>query len=106
MSLPARTAEQRAEALTAALASRRARAELRTSLKEGRRSGVDIVVDAESDDTWHGVRVRWLLESLPGIGPIRAEQILQACAIAPTRRLGGLTVRQRASLVGALGGGA
>lgn len=104
MTLPARTPEQRAQALDAALAARRARARLREQLKTKVRSGVDLIWESESDTTWASLRVSWVLESLPGIGPARAQALMLDCAIASTRRLGGLSPRQRAGLVRALGG--
>ena len=54
---------------------------------------------------WHGaddvvgkMRVTALLESLPGVGKVRAQQIMQRLDIAPTRRLRGLGANQRRAL--------
>ena len=102
MSVPERTAEQRSAALDRALAARRDRARLRTDLKAGLVDGRQLIADAAHDDRWHQVRVRWLLESLPGIGPARAERLIEACSIAPTRRLGGVSDRQRRALLAEL----
>jgi ribosomal protein S13 len=45
-----------------------------------------------------GMRVADALAALPGVGPRAVERILEACGIAPTRRLRGLGPRQRAAL--------
>lgn len=105
MSVPERSAEQRSAALDQALAARRDRAQLRQDLKSGHVDGRGVITESAHDDRWHQVRVRWLLESLPGIGPARAERLIEDCAIAPTRRLGGLSDRQRAALLDALSKG-
>lgn len=102
MSVPSRTAEQRSAALDAALAARRDRARLRADLKSATVDGRALIKASAQDDRWHQVRVRWLLESLPGIGPARAERLIETCGIAPTRRLGGLSERQRESLLAQL----
>ena len=36
------------------------------------------------------MRVRELIESLPGVGEIRAKNILERAGISPTRRVGGV----------------
>lgn len=102
VSVPERTAEQRSAALDRALAARRDRAQLRADLKAGTVDGRALIADAAHDDRWRQVRVRWLLESLPGIGPARAERLLDVCSIAPTRRLGGVSERQRQALLAEL----
>ena len=102
MSVPQRTAEQRSAALDQALSVRRERAELRRDLKTGHVDGRRLIADSAHDARWHQVRVRWLLESLPGIGPARAERLIESCGIAPTRRLGGVSARQRQALLAEL----
>lgn len=102
MSVPERTGEQRTAALNAALTARRDRAALRSDLKSGQVDGRALIAASQHDDRWHQVRVRWLLESLPGIGPARAERLMTTCAIAATRRLGGVSDRQREALLAEL----
>ncbi len=102
MSAPDRTPEQRAQALAAARAVRQERALLRAALKSGATDGAALIAQSGEDDTWHGVRVRWLLESLPGIGPVRAAALMERAGIAPSRRLGGLSQRQRAAIAAAV----
>jgi hypothetical protein len=100
---PVRTGEQRASALERALEVRRDRAALRVALKSGQVSGVAIVEGAAGAGAWHGVRVRWLLESLPGFGAARADSIMVRLSVPEGRRLGGLTDRQRIELLEVLG---
>ncbi len=102
MTVPVRTEDQRASALLRAMEVRHERAELRRALKSGRISGVDIIRSAGMSGEWHGVRIRWLLESLPRIGPARADSIMRRLAVAETRRLGGITDRQRQELIEAI----
>ena len=99
MAAPVRTPEQRAAALDAAMQARRLRADLRVALKSGDVDPVHIVRGAGQDAHYANLRVRWLLESLPGVGPIKAEQVMERLGIAATRRVGGLNERQRALLV-------
>lgn len=98
MTTPPRSAEQRAEALAAALAARRERARLRAALKSRELTGVDVLDGAGANPTWAALRVSWLLESLPGMGTVRAEKLMHEVGIAPSRRLQGLGERQVAAL--------
>jgi hypothetical protein len=96
MALPELTPEARAEALDKALSARRERAELLGALKAG-----DISLPAlleRDDDVIAKTLVRRLLESLPGIGKVRAHQLLVELGIAETRKVQGLGARQRERL--------
>ena len=99
MTPPDRSHEERARALDAAMRVRRERADLRRALKAGTARPLATL----DDDRFSGVRVRWFLESLPGIGAARAEAMMTELQIAPTRRLGGLSDRQRHALATRLG---
>ena len=102
MAAPIRTPEQRASALDAALVSRRFRAELRLGLKTGALDPIAIVRSTDHTLGYANIRVRWFLESLRGVGPIRAQDLMESLGIAATRRIGGLNDRQRALLVTAI----
>lgn len=102
MSVPERTAEQRQAALERALVVRRERAALRLALKSSAVTGGEVLLAGSDRDDWASLRVRWLLESLPGIGPIRAESLMASLSIAPSRRVGALGVGQRHALVEAI----
>lgn len=102
MSTPPRSQEQRTAALDAALAARRERSRLRAALKSGEVRAHEVLGGAAGNPVWAGLRVRWLLECVPGIGPARAEHLMSTLKIAPTRRVQGLGERQRAALASAL----
>lgn len=102
MTTPARTAEQRSDALAGALAVRKERARLRRALKAREISGVDVLEGADGNPVWASLKVIWLLECLPGVGAVRADRILSAIDIARSRRVQGLGVRQRAALIAEL----
>jgi hypothetical protein len=101
---PERTAEQRTDALASALAARRERARLRRALKSREVTGVDVLLGAPDNPLWAGLKVTWLLESLPGVGTVRADRILTCLDIAPSRRIQGLGVHQRSALIAELAG--
>lgn len=101
--IPSRTDAERAEALAKALQTRQERARLRVALRERQITATDVVLGAEANPLWSTLRVSWLLESVPGIGPVRAEQIMTSLAIASSRRIQGLGARQRAALLEELG---
>jgi hypothetical protein len=104
MSVPTRSDAQRADALGAALAARRERSRLRAALKARELRAVDVIAGAGEHPIWGTLRVSWLLESVPGIGAVRADRIMTELRIAPSRRIQGLGERQRAALVAELGG--
>lgn len=105
MTLPLLTSEQRAEALAKATAARQRRAQIKARLKHSGES-LGVVLDlGERDDVVGKMRVSALLESLPGVGKVRAAQIMERLGIASSRRVRGLGAKQRAALVAEFGGG-
>jgi ribosomal protein S13 len=58
----------------------------------------EIIKDASTDDVIGKMKVSALLESLPGVGKIRAKQIMERLGIAESRRVRGLGANQRAAL--------
>lgn len=102
MGPPALTPEQRALAVQRAAYARRVRAEVRNRLKHSGDALGDVIRRGQSDDGDGPVigrmRVSALLESMPGVGPVRARQAMDRIGIASTRRVRGLGVNQ----VGAL----
>lgn len=97
--LPELRPEDRAAAANAALVARRRRAEIKEQLASGALSVADVLALAEDDKSVAKMPVLKLLESLPRIGPIRAQAIMEQLEIAPSRRLRGLGERQRRGLV-------
>lgn len=97
MALPKLSAEARAEALEKAVAVRKERGEILRGLKEGRICLKDVL--ERDDPVVARTYVRRVLESLPGIGKIRAGQLLGELSISEHRRVQGLGARQKARLV-------
>jgi hypothetical protein len=96
--LPPLTPEQRAAALEKAAAARKARAELRDRLKHEGASLTDVLTTGETDDIVGKMRVSAVLESMPGVGKVRAQRIMEKLGISPSRRIRGLGAHQRAAL--------
>ena len=90
MALPQLTDEQRAAALEKAAAARRARAELKDRLKRGGTNLGQVLKDAETNEVLGKMKVSALLEALPKVGKVKAQEIMTELEIAPTRRLRGL----------------
>ena len=87
MALPQLTDEQRAAALEKAAAARRARAELKDRLKRGGTNLTQVLKDAETNEVLGKMKVSALLEALPKVGKVKAQEIMTELEIAPTRRL-------------------
>lgn len=98
---PALTPEQRTAALAKAAEARTARAELKSRLKMGSLSLAEAL--ASGDNTVGKLKVVSLLESLPGVGKVKARKIMEDIGIADNRRVQGLGQQQKASLLDQLG---
>jgi hypothetical protein len=96
---PALTAEQRQAALEKAAKVRRERAEVKERLKMGSLTLAQLLGQAESDETVGKMKVVSVLESLPGLGKVKARRLVAAVGIAESRRLQGLGAKQRADLL-------
>lgn len=99
MALPPLTPEQRAAALEKAAAARQARAEVKNRLKYSQGSLSEVLEQARNDEVIGKLKVSALLESLPGIGKIKARAIMAEIGISETRRLRGLGPHQAQALV-------
>ncbi len=97
---PALTAEERARATAAATAARRERAATKQALASGELSIFDVINSARP--ALQKMRVTELLESVPGVGKLRAEAIMERAGISPTRRVAGLGRLQVVALRGEL----
>ncbi|HZI96337.1 MAG TPA: integration host factor, actinobacterial type [Actinomycetales bacterium] len=100
MALPPLTPEQRAAALEKAALARRERAEVKNRLKYGQGSLAEVIKDGHDNDVVGKMKVSALLESLPGVGKVRARQIMEDIGISETRRVRGLGTHQIDALVG------
>jgi ribosomal protein S13 len=74
------------------------RAELKEKLKMGSTSLQELFELADGDETVGKMKVLTVLESLPGLGKVKARRVLEECEISETRRLQGLGVNQRRKL--------
>lgn len=95
---PTLSADQRQAALEKAAAARRARAELKEQLKMGSLTLQDLLNRAGRDEVVAKMKVLSVLESLPGVGKVKARRILDEAGISETRRLHGLGEQQRRRL--------
>ncbi|NNE72549.1 MAG: integration host factor [Acidimicrobiales bacterium] len=95
--------EQRAAALAKAGAVRRARAELKAKLKMGSLSFSEIMGMAADDDVVAKMKVLAVLESLPGVGKVKARRTMEEIGIAESRRIRGLGEQQRQKLLAIFG---
>jgi DNA uptake protein ComE-like DNA-binding protein len=99
MPLPNLTPEQRMQALDKAAEVRRERAEVKARLKHGADSLSEVLKRAEVDDVVGRMKTEAVLQSLPGVGKVRAQQIMAKLEIADSRRLRGLGSKQRDALL-------
>lgn len=99
MALPPLTPEQRAAATEKAKEARRTRAQVKNRLKNGQGSLADVITEGASDDAVGKMKVSALLESLPGVGKVRARRIMDEIGISESRRVRGLGTHQARALV-------
>jgi hypothetical protein len=98
---PQLTPEQRAAALVKAGEARAARADIKARLKMG---SMTLSEALDSDDrNVAKLKVVSMLESLPGVGKVKARRVMEDIGIADNRRVQGLGAQQRAALLDQLG---
>jgi len=98
MPLPVLNEEQRRQALEKAAEARRKRAEVKQELKSGKRSLSDILTQ-QTNETVGKMKVSTVLESLPGVGKVRARKLMEKLDISASRRVRGLGAKQRSALL-------
>jgi hypothetical protein len=96
---PSLSQEQRAEALAKAAEARRQRAEIKSKLKIGTLTLAELLKKADKDDIIGKMKVISVLESLPGLGKIKARKVMEEVGISETRRLQGLGAKQKEALL-------
>ena len=99
MALPVLTKEQRASASQKAVEARQARAKVKEEIKKGQMSLEEVFAQADANPIVGKMKVTSLLTSLPKVGKVTAERLMEKCDISPLRRVRGLGVRQRAMLL-------
>jgi DNA uptake protein ComE-like DNA-binding protein len=98
VALPPLTPEQRQAALDKAAASRRERAEVKNRLKNSGATIIEVIREGQANEVVGKMRVVDLLQSMPGVGKVKAKAIMERLAIAESRRVRGLGVKQVAAL--------
>lgn len=94
---PVLTEEERREALVLAAQARKARAQFKDEIRNGAKRWSEALDSA--DENIRKMRIKELIEAIPGIGEIRALTILEKCGISTTRRIQGLGRKQREKLL-------
>ena len=96
---PKLTTEQRSAALAKSTAARQVRAAAKARVKSGDLSLSAVFDLAKSDEAIAKMRVVELLESISGVGKVRAIATLDRLQISQTRRIQGLGVAQLKNLL-------
>ena len=97
---PARSLDQRMEALQRANDVRVRRAQLKRDLKGGQASIETILL--EPPEWVETAKVFDMLLAVPKYGRVKVNKVLQQCRISPSKTIGGLSQRQRTELVSML----
>ena len=98
---PPLTPEQRSAALAKAAEARAARAEIKARLKMGSMTLSEVL--SSSDGNVGKLKVVSMLESLPGVGKVKARKVMEDIEIADNRRVQGLGAQQKQKLLDLLG---
>ena len=100
---PPQTPEARAAALEKAALSCRVRAEAKEKLKIGALNLEELFAASDAGDTegemLAKLKVVSVLESLPGVGKVRARKLMEELDIKESRRVRGLGSNQRKALL-------
>jgi hypothetical protein len=99
---PARSLDQRMDALGKANEVRSRRATLKADLKHGRVS-INEVLTAPPEFLLTA-KVADLLMAAPKCGRVKSARIMEQCRISPSKTVGGLSERQRHELLAYFGG--
>ena len=95
---PARSLDQRMDALRRANEIRVRRAQLKKDLKEGRVRVEEVL--RRPPDYVETAKVFDILMAVPKFGRVKAARFLNQCRISQSKTVGGLSERQRAELIG------
>ncbi len=68
-------------------------------MKAGKLSLGDVLDTADSDELVKKTKILSIVKALPGVGVVRAAQLLENARVDPARRVGGLGARQRQALI-------
>jgi hypothetical protein len=96
--VPELTPEQRRAALERAAVVRRERAEVKNRLKNSGASLQEVVRDGQKNEVIGKMKVLDLLQAMPGLGKVRARNLMERIGISESRRVRGLGANQIAAL--------
>lgn len=106
MTAPELTKEQRQANLEKAMKLRKERADIRAKLANGIYDAATVIKRAlEGEQAYAGMRVKQLINAMPGYGLKRTQQAMAQIGIAENKRVGGLGSVQAAKLIMRLDGG-
>lgn len=97
---PPMSDNQRREALRQANQVRRARADDKQLILLRQLDPRQILLDPP--EHWRAARIAYLLRSVPGVGRLKVERILDTQSVSPVKTIGGLSSSQRERLARAL----
>jgi hypothetical protein len=98
VAVPELTAEQRRAALEKAAVVRKERAAVKDRIKTSSASIHEILVEGQRNDVIGKMRVIDLLQAIPGLGKVRARNLMERLGISESRRVRGLGTNQVAAL--------
>lgn len=99
MVLKSLSEEDRAKARAKALVSRTRRAEVKVQFGRGALGMDELLELARTEEAIGRLRVADLLESVPGVGTVRAAALMDRIGISANRRLRGLGRKQQSALI-------
>ncbi len=103
--IPELTEEQRKANLEKAMKMRKERADIRAKLANGTYTVADVIYFADSrDKAAAGLRVKQMINALPGYGFKKTQALMRELGISENKRVGGLGVNQAKALIDRLGG--
>ena len=88
-----------------ATAARKERAEVKNRLKHSGASIVEVIEQGQTNEVIGKMRVFDLLQAMPGLGKVRARQLMERIGISESRRVRGLGSKQIAALKEEFAGG-
>ena len=98
MPVPELSAEQRRAALEKAAVVRREQAEVKNRLKNSGASLSEVLKEGQDNEVVGKMKVVDLLQSMPGLGKVRARKLMEEIGISESRRVRGLGANQIAAL--------
>jgi predicted flap endonuclease-1-like 5' DNA nuclease len=96
--VPELTADQRRAALEKAAAVRKERAAVKERVRSSAATVQEVLHEGQDNDVIGKMRVVDLLQAIPGLGKVRARNLMERLGISESRRVRGLGANQIAAL--------